>query len=670
MLSIRSPFDAPSPRVFVCVLSPLAKSLNHQFARYSLPVIGLCLSSLTAFAQTPTPTATATPAPTSTPTPTATATPTPTATATATPSPTATATATPTPTPAATPAPTAAPTPDPTFSQIIIFGDSLSDTGNVHDRTDSKSGGTVTFPSDGYNYSDGRWTNSSDTEPASATYVGVWHEQLARTFLNIPAATFSLGGGTNYAFGGATTNDGTHEETVVSAPIFGDVTITIDDMGRQMDDYLDARTIDPNALYVVWGGGNDLFNDDSASNVTATAARATLLMARLGNAGAKYIMVPNVPPLGVIPKYAGAPAIQRSLSAASASYRDQLSANLTARLSVFASQGVNLTLYPVDAWTNTIRVLAYPERYGFLDVRTAIQGNSDANPDDFLFWDEKHPTTAGHYQTAKGAHDALTLPFIPAARALNIATRVFVDIGERVSIAGFIVTGNVSKKVLLRGIGPSLVANGVPDRLANPILILFGPAGNVIASNDDWKENQAVEIAATGIPPTDDLEAALVIDLAPGAYTAVLAGKNDTTGNGLVEVYDLQSGSAATLANLSTRGYVDTNDNVMIGGLIIGSGENPIAVLRVLGPSLTNNGIAEPLLDPTLELYDQNGVAIGFNDDWKEGQPEAVIATQLAPSDDREPVIVAFLAPGHYTAVVRGSGGTTGVALVEAYRLP
>ena len=126
----------------------------------------------------------------------------------------------------------------PAFSQIVIFGDSLSDTGNVRDRTDSKSGGTVQYPSGSFNYSDGRWTNRADTDPGSPTYVGVWHEQLARTFLNIPAATYSLGGGSNYAFGGATTNDGTHEETVVSPPLFGDVTITIDDMGRQMDDYL------------------------------------------------------------------------------------------------------------------------------------------------------------------------------------------------------------------------------------------------------------------------------------------------------------------------------------------------------------------------------------------------------------------------------------------------
>jgi phospholipase/lecithinase/hemolysin len=594
----------------------------------------LCGSSLTTFAQTPTPS----------PTPTPIATP--------------------------TPSPTPAPTPNPTFSQIIIFGDSLSDTGNVRDRTDSKTGGTVEFPSGTFNYSDGRWTNSSDTDPASDTYAGVWHEQLARTFLNIPAATFSLGGGTNYAFGGATTNDGTHEETVVSTDIFGDVTITIDDMGEQMDDYLAARPIDPNALYVVWGGGNDLFNDDSAANVTATAARATALMRRLAIAGAKYIMVPNVPPLGVIPKYIGAPLIQKSLSAASADYREQLRANLTATLGELSSLGITPTVYPVDAWTNTIRVIAYPERYGFMNVTNTSRDASSVDPDKFLFWDEKHPTTAAHYQTAKGAHDALTLPFTAPGKAVNIATRVFVDTGERVSIAGFIITGDIAKKVLIRGIGPTLATSNVPNPLQDPTITLFDST-SAQQSNDDWMDSPDVaEIIATGAAPKDSRESAIIANLAPGQYTAALTGKDGSVGNGLIEVYDLASDTSSTLANVSTRGFVGTGDNAMIGGVIIGSGENPIVVLRAIGPSLSSAGINQPLLDPTIELFDQNGTVLDFNDNWTDGQPQAVIATELTPSDEREPVVVAFLAPGNYTAVVRGKDNTTGVALVEAYRLP
>ena len=264
--------------------------------------------------------------------------------------------------------------PAPAFSQIVVFGDSLSDTGNVRDRTGSASGGLVDYPSGSFNYSDGRWTNSSDTDPGSATYVGVWHEQLANTFLGMPAATYSLGGGANYAFGGATTEDGTHEEVAVSPPFFGDVTITVDDMGKQMDDYLAEHTIDPAALYVVWGGGNDLFDDDSAANVTATSARAAALMSRLATAGAQYIMVPNVPPLGDIPKYADDPAKIQSLNAASANYRDELNADLTASMDALALQGITPTLYRVDVWTNTVRVMTYPDRYGFLDVLRIVPG--------------------------------------------------------------------------------------------------------------------------------------------------------------------------------------------------------------------------------------------------------------------------------------------------------
>ena len=199
----------------------------------------------------------------------------------------------------------------PAFTQVVVFGDSLSDTGNIRDRTGDESGGMVDYPSHTFNYSNGRFTNDNDTDPLRTTYTGVWHEQLAQTFLGLPAATYSLGGGVNYAFGGATTNNGTHDEVAVSTP-FGDITITVDDMGKQMDDYLASHAVDPNALYIVWGGGNDLRNDDSAANVTATAARATALVGRLANAGAQYIMVPNVPPLGDIPRYLDDPATDQT----------------------------------------------------------------------------------------------------------------------------------------------------------------------------------------------------------------------------------------------------------------------------------------------------------------------------------------------------------------------
>ena len=558
----------------------------------------------------------------------------------------------------------------PAFTRIVLFGDSLSDTGNVRNRTNSKSNGAVDYPSHTFNYDNGRFTNDDATDPASKTYFGVWHEQLARTFLGLPPATFSLGGGLNYAFGGARTTDGTHQETAVSTP-FGDVVITVDDMGKQMDDYLASHVIDPNALYIVWGGSNDFRTDDSSANVTATAARDTALVSRLANAGAQYILVPNVAPLGIIPRYASEPARITALNADAAAYRAELDADLTALQSSLATQGLTPTIYRVDMWSDTVRVLSNGPT---TDSRTlpAPARVRAAVPINTPFGTTSIPPPPRIFGLAKTAFDAMTNPPPAPSKALNISTRVFVDTGERVSVAGFIVTGDIAKKVLIRGIGPSLAANGVPTPLANPTLTLFDSAGNVTMTNDDWKNSpDAAEIMNTGLAPTNDFESAIIATLAPGQYTAQLAGKDDGTGNGVVEIYDLQSGTSSTLANLSTRGYVGAGDNVMIGGVIIGSGDNPIMVFRAMGPSLASFGITNPLLDPTLELRDDNGALIGFDDDWKIPQVQAVRAVNLAPPTTANPPSSPLSSvPGNYTAIVRGKNNATGVALVEAYRLP
>src|SRR4051812_3077032 len=212
----------------------------------------------------------------------------------------------------------------PPFSQVVVFGDSYSDTGNLRARVIAKTGGTVDFPSHAYNYATGRYTNDDATVPASTSYAGLWHEQLSTTLLNIPRATYSLVGGTDYAFGGATTKDGTTDVAVVSTPS-GDVTVTIDHMGKQLDDYLAAHVIEPNALYVLWGGINDLLQDDSAASVTATAARVTALFSRLAHAGAKYIMIPNLPAVSVAPAFPGDTAQARAVGIAIANYRSELS---------------------------------------------------------------------------------------------------------------------------------------------------------------------------------------------------------------------------------------------------------------------------------------------------------------------------------------------------------
>jgi phospholipase/lecithinase/hemolysin len=558
----------------------------------------------------------------------------------------------------------------PAFTRVVVFGDSISDTGNVRAQTNAKSSGTIDYPSHTFNYDNGRFTNDTATDPASNRYLGVWHEQLARTFLGLPAATNSLGGisGLNYAYGGATTMDGSHQE-IESTPV-GDISITVDDMGKQVDDYLAQHTVDPGALYIVWGGSNDIRNDDTSANVTATVGRVEGLVSRLASAGAVYIMVPNVVPLGDIPRYAGT-GKGGTANQASAEYRTELALGLNALQSTLASQGFTPTIYRVDEWADAVRVYSNGPRFGITNITTPSQDNSSANPDQYIFWDDVHPTTAGHYRLALTAFNAIVGPSPSPSKALNISSRMFVDTGERVAIAGFIVTGNVPKKVLIRGLGPSLTSSGVPSVLADPTLNLFDVSGNSQASNDDWKQSpNATEIMNSGLAPTDDKESAILVTLNPGQYTTQLAGNNNGTGNGIIEIYDVSGSSTATFANLSTRGYVGINDDVLIAGVAIGNGDSPIMVFRALGPSLAGFGVANPLLDPTLQLFDSNGTSIGFNNDWQTPQVQAVRAVNLAPSNDRESAIVnAFLSPGNYTAVVRGVNNTTGVALVEAFRI-
>ena len=261
------------------------------------------------------------------------------------------------------------------------------------------------------------------------------------------------------------------------------------------------------------------------------------------------------------------------------------------------------------------------------------------------------------------------MAFTPEAKVLNISTRLAVQTGDNVLIAGFIITGKDPRDVILRAIGPSL-GSFVDSALADPTLELHDSTGALIAANDNWKDAQQAEIEATGIPPTDDLESALVATLAPGPYTAVVRGANDTTGIGLAEVYDLNQATPSKLANISTRGFVDILDNVMVGGFIVrpGGGTDTNVILRAIGPSL-GSSVENALADPTLELHDSSGALVAANDNWKDAQQAEIEATGIAPTDDAESALVALLAPGSYTVVVRGEGDTTGVALFELYSL-
>lgn len=259
----------------------------------------------------------------------------------------------------------------------------------------------------------------------------------------------------------------------------------------------------------------------------------------------------------------------------------------------------------------------------------------------------------------------------PFGQLLNVSSRLHTGTGSNVLIGGFVINGTASKNVIVRALGPSLASFGVSGALADPTLELRDHTGAVKATNNNWKDTQQSQIAATGLAPNNDLESALVIALAPGAYTAIVRGTSGTTGIVLMEVYDLAQWSNSRLANVSARGYVDLGNSVLIGGAIIGGGNGGVSVVitRALGPSLSSAGVQNTLQDPVLELRNQQGTLLDSNDNWREGKEQEISNHGLAPSDDREPAIFAILTPGAYTAVVRGKNNTTGVALVEFYNL-
>jgi plastocyanin len=259
---------------------------------------------------------------------------------------------------------------------------------------------------------------------------------------------------------------------------------------------------------------------------------------------------------------------------------------------------------------------------------------------------------------------------VVAAQPLNVSTRLGVRSGEDVLIGGFIISGARSKRLIVRAIGSSLQQAGLSDALADPVLDLRGSGGALIRSNDNWKDTQQAEIEATGVAPGHNAEAAIVLTLPPGSYTAVVTGKNGTMGVGLVEVYDLDATPDSRLANISTRGLVQTGENVMIGGFIFGNGNGPVKIIvRAIGPSLAQAGISGALADPTVELRDGNGGLVRSNNNWKESQQAEIEATGIPPQHELESAIVAELPAAPYTAIVRGANQTSGVALIEVYHL-
>ena len=352
-------------------------------------------------------------------------------------------------------------------------------------------------------------------------------------------------------------------------------------------------------------------------------------------------------------------------------------------------EGVTITLDKPDNTTDTTTtdaqgvysfpgLLAFPEApytvtpsgLGFVYTppsQDVVLTNKNERADFIASFPEPEPSpTPSPTPTATATPTAA-----PASQAVNLSTRLNVLTGDQVGIGGFIITGSGPKHVIVRAIGPDLTRFGIPNPLPDPVLELHGPGAFGTITNNNWRDTQETQIKATGLAPTNDLESAIDAILPPGNYTGIIRGNGDSTGIGLIEVYDLDTAAASKLSNISTRGFVgSTPGDAIIAGFILGSQNAPDRiVIRGLGPSLSSLGVPNTLQNPTLELHNGDGVLLFTNNDWQDNPTNAadVAAAGLAPSNNLESAIAVTLSPGAYTAILAGLGNTTGNGLIEIY---
>lgn len=309
---------------------------------------------------------------------------------------------------------------------------------------------------------------------------------------------------------------------------------------------------------------------------------------------------------------------------------------------------------------------------GSRDVNFTVNFNSGATVQTLLIEPDGQLLVAGLFDEVNGLSRVglARLNGVVPRKLANISTRVGVGDAQHVEIGGFIITGTAPKQVIVRALGPSLVSSGLSGSvLADPFLELHDSTGAIIAQNDNWRDTQEAEIRASGIPPTEDAESAIVATSAPGYYTAVVQGRDGGAGIALVEAYDLDPVADSSLANISTRGFVDTDEGVMIAGFILRGPGSSTIIMRALGPSLAALGINGALADPSLSLYDQSGSLLAANDEWRATQETQLEAYGMGPANDHEAALIAIPPPGPYTAIVRGANNQSGVGLVEIYQV-
>jgi len=290
------------------------------------------------------------------------------------------------------------------YTRIVVFGDSLSDTGNVAHLTEAKYG--IRVPGTIADYTDGRFTDGFDTIPAAQNYFGVWVEQFAASMPSRPEVKNSLDGGTDYAYGYATTGSGTGAFT------FGpgdSLSVDVNNMGQQITDYLATNPkINNSTLFIIWGGANDLLQATSPDAIFTGALQETTDIQRLIEAGATQFLVLNLPPLGLIPRLNGFPAASLQADEASAYYNYYLAIGLSALHDYY--HGRHVRIFQLDVFSLFNQIVTAPADYSLANITTSSQGLYAVDPDTYLFWDDLHPTTRGHNILADAAMKLIASP--------------------------------------------------------------------------------------------------------------------------------------------------------------------------------------------------------------------------------------------------------------------
>lgn len=372
------------------------------------------------------------------------------------------------------------------YSQLVVFGDSLSDTGNHAERSVDDYG--LRFPTYFFNYTDNRYTSGGDTRPASRTFRGVWVEQLAQRFLDLPRPEPSEEGGLDFAYGSGRTSDGTHPDVVpqLSPLVNSTYALTIDDMGLQVTNFLAGGQVDANALYCLWGGNNDLTNNPSPQGVQAAVTNEVGLIQRLALAGARNFVVVNVPPLGSTPTVLASVGPERAagLNQLAAGFRGALPGAINQLAAGLARLGINIDVRVVDSYGLLVDAIQDPGAYGFATVTDIGQNSANPRKDDadrYLFWDGFHPTAHGHYQVAAEAFAQVSgQSVVQVGAAATTLNRSSGEIGEFILIrtgenlgrdltVNFSLDGNARSDTDFVGVGSSVTFPAGSRRVAVPI---------------------------------------------------------------------------------------------------------------------------------------------------------------------------------------------------------